>query len=62
MPLNVPPLAEDTVSLGENAERATTSTTSPEVKSASPEIADQSLAINSLGAELVPSTSFTPLR
>ena len=62
LPLNVPPFAEDTVSLGENADKATTSTTSPEVKSASPEIADPSLAIKSLGAELVPSTSFTPLR
>ncbi len=38
LPLNVPPLAEDTVSLGENADKATTSTTSLAVNAERPVI------------------------
>ena len=38
LPLNVPPFAEETVSLGENADKATTSTTSLAVNAESPVI------------------------
>ena len=60
MPANVPPFAALTVSLGENADKATTSTTSLAVR---PGLDPVKVIVEPFVAvKSDPSTSFTPLR